>query len=176
MRKGKDAGAFFFSPFVSSTMRPEPGWIDYNGHLNMAYYNVMFDRAVDEAFLVLDLGPDYRQERSGTTFAAECHVQYRQEVKLDMPMRITIQLVDYDEKRIHLYMEMRHANEGWLAATSENMLLHIDLESRKVAPFPSDILENIATMKQAHGSLPRPDALGRTMRIPKKAVGRMEVH
>lgn len=176
MRKSKGAAAFFFSPFVSSTMRPEPGWIDYNGHLNMAYYHVMFDRAVDEAFHLLDLGTDYMTARGGTTFAAECHVQYRREVKPDMPMRITIQLVDYDEKRIHLYMEMRHANDGWLAATSENMILHVDVATRKVAPFPSDIIENIATMKQAHAGLPRPDALGRTMGIPKQALGRMEVH
>jgi acyl-CoA thioester hydrolase len=56
------------------------------------------------------------------------------------------------------------------------MFLHVDVASRKVAPFPSDILENIATMKQAHAALPRPDALGRTMGIPKKAHGRMEVH
>ena len=157
-------------------MRPEPGWIDYNGHLNMAFYHVMFDRAVEEAFMLLDLGADYLAERGGTTFAAECHVHYRQEVKPEMPMRITIQLVDYDEKRIHLYMEMRHANEGWLAATSENLYLHVDVASRKVIPFPADILENIATMKQAHSSLPRPDALGRMMGIPKKAHGRMEVH
>ena len=176
MRKSKGATAFFFSPFVSSTMRPEPGWIDYNGHLNMAYYHVMFDRAVEEAFHLLDLGADYAGERGGTTFAAECHVQYRREVKPDAPVRITIQLVDYDEKRIHLYMEMRHANEGWLAATSENMILHVDVASRKVAPFPTDIIENIATMKQAHAGLPRPDALGRSMGIPKKALGRMEVH
>jgi acyl-CoA thioester hydrolase len=142
----------------------------------MAFYHVMFDRAVEEAFMLLDLGADYLAERGGTTFAAECHVHYRQEVKPEMPMRITIQLVDYDEKRVHLYMEMRHANEGWLAATSENLYLHVDVASRKVIPFPADILENIATMKQAHSSLPRPDALGRMMGIPKKAHGRMEVH
>ena len=44
-----DLEPVFFAPFVSSVMRVEPGWIDYNGHLNMAYYHVLFDRAVDEA-------------------------------------------------------------------------------------------------------------------------------
>ena len=54
----------FFAPFVSSPMRVEAGWIDYNGHLNMAYYNVLFDRAVDEAYELLGCGLDY-VERSG---------------------------------------------------------------------------------------------------------------
>ena len=51
----------FFAPFVSSAMRVEPGWIDYNGHLNMAYYNVLFDRAVDEVYELLGLGLGLRQ-------------------------------------------------------------------------------------------------------------------
>ncbi len=59
MADDRPASVFFFAPFVSSTMAIEPGWIDYNGHLNMAYYHVLFDRAVDEAFGVVGLGPDY---------------------------------------------------------------------------------------------------------------------
>ena len=49
----------FFAPFVSTVMTVDSQWIDYNGHLNMAYYNVLIDRAVDEAFLLVGLGPDY---------------------------------------------------------------------------------------------------------------------
>ena len=54
-----DLEPLFFAPFVSSVMRVEPQWIDYNGHLNMAYYNVLFDRAVDEAYELLGIGADY---------------------------------------------------------------------------------------------------------------------
>ena len=66
----------FFAPFVSSTMRVEPGWIDYNGHLNMAFYNLLIDRAVDEAFELVGLGPDYVTERNCSFFTAEAHVRY----------------------------------------------------------------------------------------------------
>ena len=52
----------FFAPFVSAPMRVEPGWIDYNGHLNMAYYNVLFDRAVDEVYELLGCGLAYLKE------------------------------------------------------------------------------------------------------------------
>ena len=54
------------SPFLSSIMQIEPQWIDYNGHLNMAYYNVMFDRAIDELWLVLGIGPDYKKSRNNS--------------------------------------------------------------------------------------------------------------
>jgi len=66
----------FFAPFVSTVMTVDSQWIDYNGHLNMAYYNVLIDRAVDEAFLLVGLGPDYVQNRGASFFTAEAHVRY----------------------------------------------------------------------------------------------------
>ena len=62
------------APFVSSVMEVEKDWIDYNGHLNMAYYNVLFDRCSDEAFAAMGLGPDYAKERRLTSYTAEAHI------------------------------------------------------------------------------------------------------
>ena len=160
---------FFFAPFVSSEMRVEPGWIDYNGHLNMAYYHVLFDRAVDEAFGLAGLGPEYREERNASYFAAEVHTLYRRELSLGDSARVTLQLVDFDEKRLHYYMEIRHTTEGWVAASSENLSLHVDMATRKVTPFPDDILTNLALMRAAHARLSRPAALGRVVGIPGRS-------
>src|ERR1700743_2652100 len=91
------------APFLSSVMRIEPEWIDYNGHLNMAYYNVLFDRAIDELWLELGMGPAYRRLRGGSTFTAECHVRYLREIHLDDPVRIAIILVAADAKRLHTF-------------------------------------------------------------------------
>ena len=124
-------------------MQIEPQWIDYNGHLNMAYYNVMFDRAIDELWLKLGIGPGYMKERHGSTFTAECHVRYLREIHLGDPVQISILLVAADEKRLHTFEELRHATEGWLSATSENMTIHIDMTARKTAPFPPDIRARI---------------------------------
>jgi acyl-CoA thioester hydrolase len=170
MARTSENSAFFFAPFVSSTMRIEPAWIDYNGHLNMAYYHVLFDRAVDEALSRVGLGEDYVRERKASTFTAECHVQYRREVHLADAVRATMQLIEFDQKRMHVYMELRHATEFWLSATSENMMLHVDLTERKVAPFPPDILASLAIMKAAHSGLPRPEALGSVIGIPARAL------
>jgi acyl-CoA thioester hydrolase len=158
----------FFAPFVSSTMRVEPGWLDYNGHLNMAYYHVLFDRAVDEAFELIGLGPDYLREHNASTFAAEIHTVYKRELKGADAVRVTLQLVDYDEKRMHHYLEVRHAVEGWVAATCENLSLHVDMATRKVAPFKTRILDNLAVMQAAHGRLARPEALGRVIGIRRR--------
>ncbi|KMO36627.1 thioesterase [Methylobacterium tarhaniae] len=172
MADDRPVSVFFFAPFVSSTMAIEPGWIDYNGHLNMAYYHVLFDRAVDEAFGVVGLGPDYMETGRGTTFAAEVHVRYRRELVLHDRVRVTLQLVAFDEKRIHFYSEIRHATEGWVAATSENLSLHVDPATRRVAPFPEDIQANLSVMLGSHARLPRPDDLGRVIGIPARGHSR----
>jgi acyl-CoA thioester hydrolase len=61
-----------------------------------------------------------------------------------------------------------HATEGWVAATSENMTLHVDMASKKVAPFPGTVMGTLACMKAAHGQLPRPEAAGRRIAMPQK--------
>lgn len=155
-------------PFVSSLMRVEPQWIDYNGHLNMAYYNVMFDRAVDEVFEVLGIGPSYLKQQNHSTFTAEAHVRYIREIHEGDPVRVTIQLLDYDEKRIHYFERLVHAEEGWLSATSENMSLHVDMAAKKVAPFPADVIQRLEAMKTAHAALPAPEGIGRRIAMPAK--------
>jgi acyl-CoA thioester hydrolase len=156
------------TPFLSSVMRIEPQWIDYNGHLNMAYYNVLFDRAIDELWLELGIGPTYMKERHGSTFTAECHVRYLREIHQGDPVRVAILLVAADEKRLHTFEELRHATEGWLSATSENITIHVDISARKTAPFPPDIGARIQAVARAHGAIARPEGIGRRIAMPSK--------
>jgi acyl-CoA thioester hydrolase len=164
-----DFEPLFFAPFVSSVMRVEQGWIDYNGHLNMAYYNVLFDRAVDEAYELLGIGHDYLLSHRHSTFTAEVHVRYLRELHAGDPVRVTFQLLDYDIKCIHYFEQLFHAEEGWVSATSENMTLHVDMDAKKVAPLPDDVARRLANMKAAHARLPRPEAAGRGIAMPSKA-------
>jgi acyl-CoA thioester hydrolase len=155
-------------PFRASVMQIEPQWIDYNGHLNMAYYNVLFDRAIDELWLQIGIGPDYMKARGGSTFTAECHVRYLREIHLGDPAQVSIMLVAADEKRLHTFEELRHATEGWLSATSENMTIHMDMAARKTAPFPPDIRARITALAQAHSAHPHPEGIGRKITMPVK--------
>lgn len=148
-------------------MAVEKDWIDYNGHMNMAYYNVLFDRGADDAFEVLGLGPDYARTRRLTSYTAEVHVCYVRELHLGDRVTVTCQLIDADDKRFHFYQEIVHA-DGWLAATSEVLALHIDMSGPKVAPFPPDIAEKVEAMRTAHAFLPRPERAGRSIGIRRK--------
>ena len=157
------------APFLSSVMQIEPQWIDYNGHLNMAYYNVMFDRAIDELWLQLGIGPGYMKERHGSTFTAECHVRYLREIHLGDPVQVSILLVAADEKRLHTFEELRHATEGWLSATSENMThshRHDGAKDRAVsAGHPRPHRRPWSTR---HAAVARPEGIGRKIAMPSK--------
>jgi acyl-CoA thioester hydrolase len=135
----------------------------------LAYYNVLFDRAVDEAYELIGIGIDYLKTHKHSTFTAEAHVRYVRELHEGDPVRVTFQLLDYDAKRIHYFETLLHATENWVSATSENMTLHVDMTAKKVAPFPDNIMRTLARMKAAHAQLPRPEAAGRRIAMPAKS-------
>ncbi len=156
----------FFAPFVSSAMKVEGDWIDYNGHLNMAYYNVLLDRAVDEVYELAGIGELYLRERACSLFTAEAHVRYLRELHEGDPVRVTFQLLEHDAKRLHYFEQLFHAEQGYVGATAEILSLHVDMETKKAVAFPDDVAKTLARMKAAHGRLPRPEAAGRRIAMP----------
>ena len=168
MLERPDVEPVFAAPLLSSVMKVEPEWIDYNGHLNMAYYNVLFDRTVDEAYELLGCGLAYLQQTRHSTFTAEAHIRYLRELHAGAPVRVTFQLLDFDTKRMHYFEQLRHAEEGWLSATSENMVLHVDMTAKKTVPFPDFIAARLSKMKEAHARLPLPEGAGRRVAMPGK--------
>ncbi len=158
------------APFVCPPRRVERAWIDYNGHMNMAYYNLLFDQSLDHVFDALGIGTEYVRS-GGSCFIVEAHVTYAREVQLDDPLRVTYQLLDWDEKRLHMFGAMHHAEAGYLAATSEQLSLHVDMASRRAGPFPADIRQRIATMMQAHRHLETPAQVGHVMGVaPERSL------
>jgi acyl-CoA thioester hydrolase len=155
------------APFVSQPREVQKDWIDYNGHMNMAYYNVLFDRSADDAFELMGLGPAYAEKRRLTVYTAEIHVCYVRELHLGDRVTCSFQLLDHDEKRLRFYQELRHS-DGWLAATAETLTLHIDMTGPKVAPFPPDIREKVEAMAASHAVLPMPERAGRSIAIKHK--------
>lgn len=148
------------APFTSTPIAVEKDWIDYNGHLNMAYYTVISDRGSDQLYDAVGLGPAYVTGRRHTTYTAEMHVCYVRELHLGDQVTVTGQLLDVDSKRLRLYQELRHS-DGWLAATVETLSLHIDMSGPKVAPFPPDIQASLDAMRAAHAALPMPHRAGK---------------
>ena len=94
-------------------------------------------------------------------------MRYLRELNAGDPVRVTFQLLDYDAKRMHYFEQLFHADEGWVSATSENMSLHVDMDAKKTAAFPDDVAAALARMKAAHAKLPRPEAAGRRIAMPR---------
>jgi len=147
-------------------VRPE--WIDHNQHMNMGYYLVVFDYATDEFFAWVGLDAAHRAARAITTFCLEAHVTYHREVRAGDPLRFTTRLLAHDDKRIHYFHAMYHADEGWLAATNELMSLHVSHATRRAAPMAPEVLSRLAAIQRAHDALPRPPQAGRAIGLANR--------
>jgi acyl-CoA thioester hydrolase len=86
-------------------------------------------------------------------------------VKEGDELRVTTQFLGHDDKRIHFFHRMYHAREGYLAATSELLGLHVDLSRRRASVFPPDVRNRLASLASAHAVLPRPPELGRVIAL-----------
>jgi acyl-CoA thioester hydrolase len=143
-------------------------WIDYNQHMNMGYYLVVFDFATDAFLDWVGLDEAHRRAQRVTTFCLEAHVTYHREVRAGDPLRFTTVLLAHDDKRIHYFHEMYHASEGYLAATNELMSLHVSLETRRAAPMAPAVVQRLARIQPVHDRLPRPPQVGRTIGLASR--------
>ncbi len=145
-------------------VRPE--WIDSNGHMNLAYYVVVFDAATDRLYNVLGIGNAYREATGNSCFTAETHTLYEREVRLGERVRVITWLLGVDAKRLHYFHEMFHVESGVRAAAQELMALHIDMGVRRVAPFPADRLDSLRAAVRAHAPAEPPKGAGRSIALP----------
>ncbi|SDZ85102.1 acyl-CoA thioester hydrolase [Thalassobacillus cyri] len=142
-------------------------WVDYNGHMNDAEYNRAFSQATDAFIDHIGLHGKARSEFAYTIFTLETHTCYLQEMKEGEAFEITSNVLDYDSKRIHLFLSMYNA-DGELVATLEEMLMGIDVNERRGTPFPEQIEEAIAGMYEQKHDLEKPKQAGRTIGIRRK--------
>ncbi len=143
-----------------------PEWIDINGHLNLAYYVVLFDYATDMLFDALDLGRAYRLATNKGTFVVETHNRYERELLVGERVRVSTQIIATDDKRLYLAHEMFRCADGLRAATQELLFLHVDLIARRVAPYPPDLKARVDAAAAAHAVLPKPDWIGGRIAMP----------
>ena len=158
------------APFAGRIQNVEDQWTDYNGHFNMAYYNVLFDRAGDEAFAAVGLGPDYVKQHNASFFTLESHNTYVRELHAGDQVRIETQFLDRDTKRVHYVQQMFHATGGWLSCVTELIIMHVDMTLKKSAPFPAAVQASIDSMYEAHRNLAVPPQVGHRIGIPRKVL------
>ena len=156
------------TPFACDGPLVPQEWIDYNGHMNVGYYLIAFDRGTDQFFNFIGVGFDYKERTNCSTFTLESHLNFIRELTVSDPMKFTFQLIDHDRKRFHSFGRMFHGAEGYLAATIEWITLHVDLGMRRAAAMPDDVYQRFAAIKTAHVELATPPELGRTIGLSQK--------
>jgi len=151
------------APFDTYRDVVRPEWIDYNQHMNMGYYLVVFDFATDAFLAWVGLDEAHRRDQRVTTFCLEAHVTYHREVGAAAPLRFTTVLLAHDDKRIHYFHAMHHAREGYLAATNELLSLHVSRDTRRSAPMAPEVLARLSEIQRVHDTLARPPQVGRVI-------------
>ena len=151
-----------YAPY-RDTVAPE--WIDYNGHMNVAYYVLVFDRATDRLFDYLGVGEDYRRTTHHSIFALEAHVTYARELRQGDAFEVMTQLIDADRKRLHIFHTMMRTASNELSATMEVMGLHVDMTGPHSAPLPDGVFAKVEALLAEHRTWPKPPQLGRQIGI-----------
>jgi acyl-CoA thioester hydrolase len=141
-----------------------PEWMDYNDHMSESCYLLVFGDSADAFFRFLGIDESYRAA-GHSLYTSETHLHHRHEVALGEPLEMTLQLLDHDARRLHVYHEMRHGGTGVLLADAEQLLVHVDTDAGRSADLPTHLLGRLAAIAAAHAGLPRPDVVGRPIGI-----------
>ncbi|MGF1641261.1 MAG: thioesterase family protein [Rhodospirillales bacterium] len=153
------------SPFTDHVESVRPEWVDYNDHMNVAYYVLVFDHATDAVLEQLDLGEAYRRRTGCSVFVGEAHVTYDREVRAGERLRVASRVLGFDGKRIVLYHEMARDGGGGVVASNEVLCLHVDLGTRRTASWPPDVADRVRQAADRDARRPRPPRAGRSIAL-----------
>jgi acyl-CoA thioester hydrolase len=140
-----------------------PEWIDYNGHMNVAYYIKAFEIGIDAYKAWVGMTLDYIESSGRSTVALESHVTYQAEAHLGEDLVIETRILACDGKRAHVYQEMYR--DTTLLATQEVLAISFDTNARRTGPFEPAIAANYQRLVEAAAGLPRPSWVGRAISI-----------
>ena len=161
---------FEAAPIRTRARRVPAEWIDYNGHMNVAYYTMAFDQAFDE---ILDerlgVGESLAREHRMGPMALQTQIHYLGELLEGTEIACDFQLLDADAKRMHFFFTMINLATGETAATYESLTMNVDLEARRSAPYPERAQERIGRLRALHATLARPPLAGNPLGIRRKA-------
>ena len=113
-------------------------WTDYNNHMNLSFYILVFDKAAEKILSKFNMGEEAAIKTKRSTMVVETHTTYNNEVKEDDDVDVYLSYCDHDKKRLHYKLEMYEKSKNVLSATTEVLALYINLELRKVAEFEEE--------------------------------------
>ena len=113
-------------------------WTDYNNHMNLSFYILVFDKAAEKILSKFNMGEEAAIKTKRSTMVVETHTTYNNEVKEDDNVDVYLSYCDYDKKRLHYKLEMYEKSKNVLSATTEVLALYINLDLRKVVEFEKE--------------------------------------
>ena len=128
-------------------------WTDYNNHMNMAYYVLVFDQIWEIILEKFKMGEQSAKSTKMSTMVVETHTTYNNEVKEGDEVEINLTFFDHDKKRLHFKMEMIEKSSKKLSATLEMLSLYIDLNKRRVAEFEDEkvkLMDNFINLNKTN--------------------------
>ena len=141
-------------------------WVDYNGHMSESCYLLVFGDQSDAFFRFIGIDEAYRAG-GYSLFTVQTMIFNLAEAHLGDRLQLSLQLMDADEKRLHIFHAMHNAETGTLLATGEQMLVHVDMAAGRSAPMPPDLYARVQAVRAAHADLPRPAQAGRSIAIKR---------
>lgn len=145
-----------------------PDWVDYNGHMNVAYYVLVFDHASDTFLDAIDMGERYRNATDRSTFVVESHVTYQAETNEGDTVQVETRVLGVDGKKIHLFHRMTVNGGTETVATNEVLGLHVNLKTRRAEPMPEDRLARIQALMAEDADAPVPVEAGSAVALVRK--------
>lgn len=157
------------APIRISELIVLPDWIDFNGHMNAAYYGLTF-QAEAEKFLqnVVGFGWGFAEREGAGPFVLQNHIHYVGELVEGEPFHIDMRLLDHDKKRMHMFFEMISDRTGKLSATAEYVNMNVNQAERRGQDFPDWLQVRLADMQAAHDTLDRPKQAGAPIGLRRK--------
>lgn len=146
-----------------------PQWVDYNGHMSESCYLLVFGDGSDAFFRYVGIDEAYRAA-GFSLYTVQTQLHNLREVAQGAPLRLTLQLLDLDEKRLHIFHAMVHGGSGELLATAEQLLVHVDMAEGRASAMPADLLQRLQAVRAAHSGLPTPPQVGQPIGIRRKPV------
>ena len=141
-------------------------WIDYNGHMTEAAYLAAFGYASDELFRFLGIDDAYRAS-GNSYYTVETHIHHLRECSEGAPLYVTTQILDFDNRRVHIFHSMHHGDTHERLATGEQMLVHVDMAASRSSPARPHVLEALAALREAPQPHPPPKEVGRPKGLRK---------
>jgi len=158
-----DIGA---SPVVLLRTRVLPEWVDYNGHAHESAYMRMFGDATDALLALVGIDAEYLTG-VGSYFTVESHICHLQQATAGQELEVATRVLAWDEKRLHLFHELRRAGDGDPVATAEQMLLHVSAETGRAGPAGDRVAARVGEIGGAHSAIPAPGQAGRRIALER---------